>query len=61
MVIIKIIVKAKVLLVIEAMVYAYRKLIATIGLYRGRHEPTAAVSWNWNVLEQIYGSRVKTL
>src|SRR5205807_428668 len=59
MVIIKIVIKAEVLLVIEAMVKPQRKLIPTLWLYRCCHECIAAVRGHRNILQQVNRSGIQ--
>src|SRR3954466_6464259 len=58
MMIIKIVIKAEVLLVIQAVVKTYCELVATIGLHRRTHKFVAAISGSWDILEQVDGSGV---
>src|SRR2546423_4898571 len=52
-VIIKIVVKAEILLVIDAMVNACRKLIVTLRLHWRTHKLVTIISGSWDKLEQI--------
>jgi hypothetical protein len=60
MVIIKIVINAEILPVVQTMINAYRKLVITVGLYGGCYELIAAVSRSWNKLEQVNRSGIQT-
>src|SRR5947199_6374902 len=50
-VIVKVVVKAKVLLVVYAVVKAHCELITTLGLHRCSHQRIGTVGWNRNILQ----------
>src|SRR5713226_4975481 len=60
MVIIKIVIKAEVLLVIEAVVNPYGELVRTLRLRRCSHKFVAVVGWDWDKLEQVNGGGIQT-
>ena len=58
--VIKIIIKAEVLLVVDTVVKPHRKLVAAFRLYRRSHKFVAAVSRSRDIIEQVNGGRIKT-
>ena len=59
MVIIKIVVEAEVLLVIEAVVKPNRKLVGTLGLHGRTYKFVAAIGWSWDELQQVNRGRIQ--
>src|SRR3954469_11520597 len=60
MMIIKIVVKTKVLLIVQTVVKPHRKLIATLRLYWRGHKFVAAIRWKRNILQKVNCGGIKT-
>ncbi len=59
-VIVVIVIKAEVLLAVEAVVKPQGQLVATLGLHRRSHKFVAVVGWGWDKLEQVNSGGVQT-
>src|SRR3954471_2330564 len=59
MIIVKIVIKAEVLLIIKSMVDSHGELIATLWLNRRTNQLVAAIGWGWDVVQQVNRGGIK--